>query len=78
MTVSELRELIKDLDDDLEVNITVDDNCFINACMCSSGVDEIEFDDGKEFVFILAPCQETMVDILIEDAEDKLFDISEN
>ena len=78
MTVLELKELIQDLDDDLEVNITIDDTNFISACMCSSGVDEIEFTDGKDFVFILSPCQETMVDILIEDAENQLYQINEN
>lgn len=78
MNIGELKELIKDLDDDLEVSITLDDNSFVNACICSSGVDEIEFEDSKEFVFILAPCQDVMVDILIEDAEDKLYQISEN
>lgn len=78
MTIKELKELIQDLDDDLEVNITTDDNCFIPACICSSGIDEIEFDDGNDIVFVLAPCESTMVDMLIEDAELKLYDINEN
>ena len=78
MTIQELKNLIKDLDDDLEVNITIDDNNFIRACVCSSGLDEIEFIEGKDFVFVLSPCQETIYDMLIEDAEDKLYQISNN
>ena len=78
MTLGDFRKLSEGLDDDVEISITTDDNLFIKACMCSSGLEEIEFDNGKEITFVIAPCQETMVDILIEDAEDKLFDISEN
>lgn len=78
MNVGELRDLIRDLDDDLEVSVTADGINFVSACICSSGLDEIEFIDGKDFVFILSPCQDVIEEILIEDAEDKLFDISEN
>lgn len=79
MTVKELRGLIDGLEDEVEVCVTTDDNIFINACVCSCGLEEIEFvEDGKQIVFVLSPCQDVIEEILIEDAEDKLYQISEN
>lgn len=79
MNVGELRELIDGLEDDIEVCITTDDSLFINACICSCGLEEIQFENGEqEMVLVISPCEETMLDMIIEDAEDKLYQISEN
>lgn len=78
MTVGELKELLKWIDDNTQVCITTDDNLFINASVCSSGIDEIQFEDETEFVFVISPCEEVINDILIEDAENALYQINEN
>lgn len=78
MTIKDLKELIKDLEDELEVSLTIDDKCFIKACICSSGLEEIEFNSGDEIVFVISPCKSAMEEILMEEAEEKLFEINQN
>lgn len=78
MTIKELRTLIDGMEDETEVCITIDDNTFVKTCICSSGLDEIEFNEKAEIVLVLSPCEEEIIDMIIDDAENQLYQISEN
>lgn len=58
MTVGELKNMLRDKDDDLVVMIPFDEDIFISPCIEESGIDETMLNEDAELepTFVLVPC----------------------
>lgn len=58
MTVKNLKKLLKNLPDDLEVVIALDDDTLVSACFENSEVMGIETEEvgEEEYLLVLVPC----------------------